>query len=98
MVEETFEKIKSIEEKARKVIEDAGKSGTKSLINARKKVDAMLADTEKSARDEARAMIERARLEAEAEAREIEKRNLVEVEELRKKTAPKIEEAKKLCR
>ena len=97
MVKNTFDEIKAIEEKARKIIEAAEKSKILGSINTKKKVEALLSETDKSARAEAQLMIEQARNEAEVASQEINKNNLAEIEELSRKTAPKIKEARKFC-
>ena len=98
MVEEIVKQIKVIEEKAQTIIETAKKDGSLDLIRARKKTETILSEAEKSARLEAKNLIEKSRQEAEKGKQEIEKQNQREVEELRQKTSPKIDEAKKLCR
>jgi len=98
MVEETLKKIETIEERARKIIEEAEKSKIISVNRARKRTEELLLEIKKSAQLEALAIIEQARKEAEKEKQEIERKNQIEIEELRKRTEPKMKEVRARCR
>lgn len=98
MIEETFKKISAIEEEARKSVEAAEKFRIHALNSARKRAEEVLLETEQEALREGQMLIENAGRQAEAEKQKIEQETSAEIEGLRKKTLPKIAEAKKLCR
>ncbi len=95
---ETVQRITEIEKRAKEIIDSAERERKHALAGARKKAEALLEERRQSARREGQALIEQARKEAEKEKENIEQGNSAEIEALRKKTAPKMAEAKKLCR
>ena len=97
MLEETIAQIKGAEDAAQKLLDDAEKERFLILQQAQKKAQAIRQEAERSAREEAAALRAAALAEAETQIKDIRDRSHQEKESLINKTAPRLDEARRLC-
>jgi len=94
MATQSFAKIREIEEKAQKIVSDARHAAVLNINRANRRHEDELRQAEESAKKEAEAIVRSAEKEALKEAVEIEASAKTRIEELKKETAPKLEQAK----
>ncbi len=97
MAKVTINKIRSIEEKAKKIIEDAKHKAVIALKNLHKQQEEEIKQTQEKAQKQAQDLIKKAGVEAQKQAEEITKQTQAQIKALQSKTTKKISEAKKAC-
>ena len=97
MAKVTINKIRSIEEKAEKIITDAKHKAVIALKNLHKQQEEEIKQAQEKTQKHAQDLIKKAGIEAQKQAEEITKQTKTQIKNLQNKTAKKISEAKKAC-